>query len=131
LAGGEEMAGLDQTRSHLPSEEVSDLIQLRSNHFSALESGAEELAARAKLTTDALYSGLVRYLQAEHGIPVHVARWGADRAVLRRFDPEKKVLTLSELLPTRSRTFQMAHQIGLLTQSQAMDRIALDPRLTS
>src|SRR5262249_19335348 len=49
----------------------------------------------------------------------------------RRFDPEKKILTLSELLPTRSRTFQLAHQLALLTQHARLDRLAQDPMLTS
>ena len=32
---------------------------------------------------------------------------------MRRYDPERKLLSLSELLPPRSRRFQLAHQIGL------------------
>jgi predicted transcriptional regulator/transcriptional regulator with XRE-family HTH domain len=133
IAGGEEMAGLDhQTRPHLPSEEVSDLVQLHSNHLSELESAAEELGERANLTNEDLYPGLIRYLERHHGISVQIARRNeGTRGVLRRFDPEKKVLALSELLPTRSRTFQIAHQIGLLAEGRTMDRIALDPRLTS
>jgi predicted transcriptional regulator/transcriptional regulator with XRE-family HTH domain len=134
LSDGDELAGVDATlpdRSHLPSEEVSDLLQRQSNHFADLETGAEELAARAKLTTDDLYPGLIRYLEKQLGIQVQIARWGSERGVLRRFDPEKKLLVLSELLPTRSRTFQLAHQIGLMTQGHLMDRLAQDPRLTT
>ncbi|MBC7051952.1 ImmA/IrrE family metallo-endopeptidase, partial [Salmonella enterica subsp. enterica serovar Enteritidis] len=41
------------------------------------------------------------------------------------------VLTLSELLPTRSRTFQLAHQIGLIAHGHTMEQIAQDPRLTT
>jgi predicted transcriptional regulator len=33
------------------------------------------------------------------------------------------MLSLSELLPTRSRTFQLARQIALLTQHRTIDRI--------
>ena len=129
LSDGEEMAGVD--RSHLPSEEVSDLIQRHSNHFSELEAGAEEIAARAKLRTDDLYAGPVRFMEQHLGIQVQIARWGSERGVLRRFDPEKKLLVLSELLPTRSRTFQLAHQIGLMTQGHVMSRLATEERLTT
>src|SRR5947207_630568 len=41
--------------SHIPSEEVSDYLQRVGNHFPDLEAAAEQLAARAKLTSDDLY----------------------------------------------------------------------------
>lgn len=129
LSDGEEMAGVD--RSHLPSEEVSDLIQRHSNHFAELEAAAEALAASASLTTDDLYPGLVRFVEKQLGIQVQIARWGSERGVLRRYDPDRKVLILSELLPTRSRTFQLAHQIGLLTQGRVMEHIAREETLTT
>jgi len=129
LTDGEEMAGVD--RSHLPSEEVSDLIQRHSNHFPELETAAEELGALAKLTREDLYPGLIRYVENQLGIQVQIARWGSERGVLRRFDPERKILVLSELLPTRSRTFQLAHQIGLLAQGPLLERMASDPLLTT
>jgi hypothetical protein len=62
---------------------------------------------------------------------VRIARGEAERGIRRRFDAEKKVLTLSELLPTRSRTFQVAHQIALLTQHARIDRLVADAHLTS
>lgn len=132
LSDGEEMAGVEPSSTgHLPSEEVSDLIQRNGNHFPELEAGAEELAARADLTTDDLYAGLCRFMEKQLGVQVQIARWGSERGVLRRFDPDRKVLMLSELLPTRSRTFQLAHQIGLMTQGHVMERMALEERLTT
>ncbi len=129
LTEGEELNGAD--RSHLPSEEVSDLIQRHDNHFPELEAGAEELARKAKLQIDDLYQGLNRWLEREHGVRVVIARSSVERGTLRRFDPDKKILTLSELLPTRSRTFQLAYQLGVLTQGARLDAIASDPRVTT
>ena len=128
LSDGEELAS---PGTHLPSEEVTDLIQRRSNHFPELEAAAEAIAARAKLTTEDLYPGLIRYLEKHLGIQVQIARWGSERGVLRRFDPHRNLLALSELLPTRSRTFQLAHQIAVMTQGEVMDRIAADAHLTT
>jgi predicted transcriptional regulator/DNA-binding XRE family transcriptional regulator len=125
----EESSGID--RSQLPSEEVNDLIQERMNYFGELEEGAEEIWRKAKLDAEELYSGLVRYLDRHHGVQVRIARGGAERGVLRRFEAEKKILTLSELLPTRSRTFQLAHQVALLTQSQRIDRIVSESHATT
>ncbi len=51
---------------------------------------------------------LVRYLEKEHSVQVRTARAASERGTLRRFDPDGSVLALSELLPTRSRKFQLA-----------------------
>ncbi|HEY1958438.1 MAG TPA: short-chain fatty acyl-CoA regulator family protein [Polyangiaceae bacterium] len=113
--------GQGATPAHLPSEEVSDFIQRNQNHFAALETGAEELVAKGKLHTDEIYQGLVRFLENDLGISVQIARSEKARETLRRFDPEKKTLMLSELLPTRSRSFQLAYQIGMLTQQKTIE----------
>jgi predicted transcriptional regulator/DNA-binding XRE family transcriptional regulator len=126
---GEEGSGVD--RSQLPSEEVNDLVQKHMNHFPELEEAAEELWRKARFDAEELYPGLLRYLEKQHGIHVRIARGEAERGILRRFDAERKVLTLSELLPTRSRTFQVAHQIALLTQHARIDRLVADAHLTS
>ena len=129
LTDGEELLGADG--SHVPSEEVSDLIQRRNNHFPELEEAAEALAERAKLTSEDLYHSLVRHCENHLGIQVQIAKWGTERGVLRRYDPDRKLLLLSELLPTRSRTFQLAHQIGILEGGPVIDTIVSDPHLTS
>jgi predicted transcriptional regulator len=126
---GDESAGTD--RSQLPSEEVSDLIQRNINHFADLEEAAEDLWKKAKLDPEEIYAGLVRYLDKQAGVQVRIARSGAERGLVRRFDAEKKVLTLSELLPTRSRTFQVAHQVALLTQHACIDRIVAESPMTT
>jgi len=50
---GSGVHGVDPT--HLPSEEVSDVIQQASNFFPELEAAADELAARARLDRKDLY----------------------------------------------------------------------------
>jgi predicted transcriptional regulator/transcriptional regulator with XRE-family HTH domain len=129
LVGGEDLGVVD--RSHLPTEEVSDFIQRMWNFVPELELGAERLWEAAQLSTEDLYPGLLRYLQKVHGISVQIARSGSERGILRRFDAEAKKLVLSELLPTRTRTFQVAHQVGLLTQREVIDRLVNDGRLTT
>lgn len=118
-------------RALIPSEEVSELIQRHMNHFPALEHGAEALWRGAKLDEDDLYPGLVRYLERDLGVRVRVARRGDAEGMLRRYDPDRKTLMLSELLPTRSRNFQLAAQIGLMTQQASLDEILRDERLSS
>ncbi|HEU4407669.1 MAG TPA: short-chain fatty acyl-CoA regulator family protein [Polyangiaceae bacterium] len=126
---GEDTAG--PTHPRLPSEEVSDLVQRHVNHFPELEAGAEALCRDARLAPGEIFAGLARHLESAHGVAVRIAEGPAARETLRRFDPKRKVLTLSELLPTRSRAFQLAAQACLLTQREALDRLTDDPLLTS
>jgi predicted transcriptional regulator len=64
-------------------------------------------------------------------VKVRIARAHAGETTLRRFDPEKKVLSVSELLPTRSRKMQLACQIGLLSLRSVLDRLTSNPFLTT
>jgi len=129
IAGQEGVGGVD--RAQVPSEEVNDLLQKHNNHFPELEQGAEELSRKARLDQGQFAAGLARYLEKTYGVEVRIARRGEAKGVLRRYDPETKVLALSELLPTRSRAFQLAHQIALLAQRGALDRVTADPVLTT
>jgi predicted transcriptional regulator/DNA-binding XRE family transcriptional regulator len=129
IAGQEGLSGVD--RGQVPSEEVNDLLQKHLNHFPELEQAAEELWRTARLEPGQIAPGLVRYLEKRHGVQVRVAQHRDVVGTLRLFEEDKKLLTLSELLPTRSRAFQIAHQIALLTQHAALDRIASHPILTS
>jgi predicted transcriptional regulator/DNA-binding XRE family transcriptional regulator len=127
ITEGEDGAG----RSRIPSEEVTDLVQRHGNYFAELEAGAEELWARAALDQDNLQAGLVRCLEHDHGVTVQIARHQTAQGVLRRYDKTRRRLVLSELLPTRSRAFQLAFQLGTLTQSALLDRFMEDPYLTT
>jgi predicted transcriptional regulator/transcriptional regulator with XRE-family HTH domain len=129
MSDAQELAGFD--RSRMPSEEVSDLIQRNKNYFPDLELGAEQLWREAQLDINDMYTWLVRYLENTHLITVKVMKVSAMNGAVRRFDPNRRVLMLSEVLAPRSRNFQLAHQIGLNTQDPILDRIAEDPRLTS
>jgi len=108
---------------HLPSEEVSDVIQQNLNYFPELERAAEEIAARAKSDRSDVYRSLVRYLADEHQIEVKLAPVSRDNNAVRRFDPERRTLSLSEVLSPWSRQFQVAHQIGLLDAGREMNAI--------
>jgi len=114
-----------------PSAEVSDLIQRHMNHFPVLEEAAEQLWRDAKLETDDIQRGLTQHLERVHGVTVSIVRSGEDRGTLRRYDPSRRTLYLSELLPTRSRTFQLAHQIGLLEARAALDTLTDAPELST
>ena len=115
----------------VPSEEVSDLLQQHLNHFPELEAAAETLWKKAKLTAEERYGGLSQYLERTHGVQVRIVRNQTLGGALRRFDPQKKVLALSDLLPTRTRNFELAHQLALIQERQTIDRVVTAARLSS
>jgi predicted transcriptional regulator/transcriptional regulator with XRE-family HTH domain len=129
LTEGEDIASLD--RSRLPNEEVSDLIQRHGNHFPELEEGAEMLWRGAGLSLSSLFERLVHHLDEAEGVEVRIETVGAMHGALRRYDPQRRRLTLSEVLRRGSRNFHLAHQLGLLTQKAALERLTRDSLLTT
>jgi predicted transcriptional regulator/DNA-binding XRE family transcriptional regulator len=107
--------------ARLPSEEVSDFLQNRNNHFPALEDLAEALWQEANLDEEALTQRLHAHLENRLKVRVENLLGRAASNTLRRFDPKKRVLYLSERLPQSSRNFQLAHQIGLLASRDIFD----------
>ncbi|HVT02065.1 MAG TPA: short-chain fatty acyl-CoA regulator family protein [Thermoanaerobaculia bacterium] len=129
LYDGRDFLGLDP--QHLPSEEVSDVLQANLNFFPELERAADAVRLQVRLDRGDLFSSLARYLREERGIEVLVERNPSDRSVVRKFDPEHRKLFLSESLSTSSRLFQLAHQIGLITASEVIDGIVSRSHLTT
>jgi len=100
--------------ARLPSEEVSDFLQEHRNHFASLEQGADALVAAAAARHGQLLTGLGRHLERRHGVSIEVVPADESGGAVRVFDPESRKLVLSEVLPPRSRLFQLAHQLTLL-----------------
>lgn len=115
----------------LPSEEVSDFIEKRRNHFPELEAQAEGLWSDNQLALHTLQQDLVRVLAQRFAVDVEIV--AADRMpqMLRSFNPLTRRLQLSEMLPLSSRTFQLAHQIGFLHCRKAIEMLAAGGRLTT
>jgi len=116
------------TGSH--TEEVNDLLQQHGNYFHEVELAAEKLWREAELDFSDVYGGLISYLQRRHGIEVRVVEAEEGQA-MRRYDASRKRIMLSEVLAPRTRRFQLAHQVGLITQSEAFDAMGLQQDLNS
>jgi hypothetical protein len=129
LEDQQDLGGVDRAR--LSSEQVSDFIQRHGNYFPALEAAAERLMIEVDLDGDDLFGRLTRQLRETHGVRVRVLTVGEMRGAMRRFDPERRELHLSELLRRGSRNFQLAAQIGLLGCAEILDQLTLDPKLTN
>jgi predicted transcriptional regulator/transcriptional regulator with XRE-family HTH domain len=124
-----EVASVDRVR--LSSEQVSDFIQRHMNHFPALEEGAERLWRDARLDREGLYGGLATALESEFGVRVRIATVDEMAGTVRRFDPARRELVLSETLRRGSRNFQCATQLGLLRERAALEALTDDPMLAT
>jgi len=124
----QELGNLDRAR--LSSEQVSDFIQRHGNYFPALEAEADRLLADSGDGED-LFGRLTRYLERVHGVRVRILTVGEMRGAVRRFDPERRELLLSEVLRRGSRNFQLAVQAALLRSTAVLDELTVDPKLPS
>lgn len=124
---GPEVRGLDRVR--LSSEQVSDLLQKHHNHFPELEAAAERLWVDARLEPEGLFAGLSERLRRVHGVTVRIGTVEELRGAVRRFDPVRRELLLSEVLRRGSRNFQVADQIALLELADLIDPLVDDPIL--
>ena len=117
-------------RVRLSSEQVSDFIQRHNNYFPTLEAEAERLLAGADVGEgEELFGRLARYLKSAHGVSVRIVTHSEMRGAVRRFDPDRRELALSEVLRRGSRNFQLAAQIGLLRCGRVLDELSVDPQL--
>ncbi|HVZ08435.1 helix-turn-helix domain-containing protein [Rhodopila sp.] len=103
----------------LPNEEARDFFDEHSNHFPALETAAEALAAElAPGTPSEMNHAIAERLRRVHAVTVSVQPL---EGALRRYDPATRSLALSENLPRQSRGFQMAFQLALLEARDAVE----------
>lgn len=126
---GQEGSPVDM--ASMPTEEVNDFLQRNGNHFPTLEEAAERLRRDGRIRDDDRYQRMADWLQEAHGVRIQWAPVEASPQVMRRFDPVRRVLQLSQVLAPRSRHFQLAHQLGLLECAEELERLTDDRRLTS
>ncbi len=131
LRMSEDLATSSLDRFSLPSEEVSDFLQRKMNYFEDLEVAAEQLWRRGNLDADDLPHGLSRLLRDELGVRIEYVRAASERGFTRTYDSTAGLLRISESLPQGSRNFQLAHMLGLLTQSSLLDQLTVDESLTT
>jgi predicted transcriptional regulator/transcriptional regulator with XRE-family HTH domain len=115
----------------IPSEEVTEFIQRHLNHFAEIEAAAEKLWADNGLAIHSLGEGLTAMLRQRFAIDVEVRPANEMGEVSRRYDQLTRRLDISEMLPSPSRLFQIAHQIAYLAHHDLLDRIVEQGALSS
>jgi XRE family transcriptional regulator, fatty acid utilization regulator len=97
-----------------PFDEIVDFLEANDNYFPMLEELAERLRKDCGWGRRVLSDQISRVLTEHYGVKVEThAAAGRDAGVIRRYDAERRVLTLSAEMLEHRRKFQLAHAIGL------------------
>jgi len=113
-----------------PLEEVRDFFTEAGNHFPALEATAELLWADAEFSQSDLYWQLRDYLKRSHDISVRTVPADVLADSRWRLDRHSKRLFVSQALDLSTRTFVLAHQIGLLGHRDLLNQVINDAGLS-
>jgi predicted transcriptional regulator len=116
--------------SRFPYDEVRDWVQSKRNYFDVLDRAAERLSRSRGFRSDNRGDDIVQHLRDTHGIGVETEA-GAGNGMIWRLDRNAHILFLSEEAPPPSRIFWIAHVIGLLEQSEGIDRLIRQARLSN
>lgn len=116
LASLDEALGREDART-LPSpwDEVRDFFHYCDNYVDAVDRAAENFATPADGEKNVRLRAIAAL--AHQGIRVEFA----DTAILRRYDPDARLLTLSRRAAAETQTFQLLLQVALLRQNQLLE----------
>lgn len=112
---------------HLATDAISDFLQETANHFPALEAAAERIRADIDHSGDNFEFGLRTYLFNVFGVEVKLA--SLPSGVARLFDPQRQHLLVSDIVPTESALFLVAHHLGQLAAGGEIDAIIAESSL--
>ncbi|MDU8926620.1 short-chain fatty acyl-CoA regulator family protein [Alisedimentitalea sp. MJ-SS2] len=117
LASLDEALGREDARAQAsPWDEVRDFFHYCDNYIDAVDRAAEHFAKGAAPGGGGIAAHAVRAL-TKLGIQVQES----DEAALRRFDPDRKTLTLSARAAPETRVFQLLLQFALLDQDALLE----------
>src|SRR5262249_51150353 len=107
-----------------PFDEITDFLQAHRNYFPELEEEAKRIRAEQRLPGRLRSDELVKILKVCR-VRVELNQPGRG-SVVRRYDPQRRLLTLSTALTEQPLKFQLAATVGLrvLDESQLDERLA-------
>lgn len=95
-----------------PWEEVRDFFHYCDNYLDAIDRAAEHFAQGP----GSIETRAARALE-QRGVGLQFS----DEPTVRRYDPQRRILTISTKALAPTRRFQILHQIGLLTQNELFE----------
>ena len=121
-------ASEDSPLPQFPYEAVRDFFYYRDNYFGELDDAAESLFATENFSSSDIHQHLADYLRRRHDVQIRITQEDGDD-LMRHFDADNRILSLSSLLGISGRAFQMAHQIALLGFASVIESIVAKAEL--
>lgn len=104
-------------------------VERWQNHFADLDHAAEDLADELRLSRGEISAALGERLREKHQIQVRVLPAEVMPGQVHRLDLHARQLQLSEMLPGAARRFQIARQVGVLEQRDAIETVVAGANL--
>ncbi|MBK8169952.1 MAG: DUF2083 domain-containing protein [Sandaracinaceae bacterium] len=112
---------------HTPFDEVIDFLQSNGNWFPSIEEKADALRREAGEGARLTSRELADLLRTRFDVEVRLVPPSEHSSVVRRWDAEGSVLTLSSTMFEQRLRFQLAHTLGL----RMLDREKLHEKITA
>jgi hypothetical protein len=96
-----------------PFDEVTDFLEKNHNWFPSIEERADKCRTDCGFGTRVGSDQLIQGMKDKLGVDVRLVDSDSDSSVVRRWDPDQGVLTLSSRLFEQRMKFQLAHTIGM------------------
>jgi predicted transcriptional regulator/transcriptional regulator with XRE-family HTH domain len=109
---------------HVATDRISDFLQENANHFPALEASAERVRADIDSAADDFTTGLKSYLANVFGLEVRLA--SLPHGIGRTLDQEHRRLLISDILPSESAAFLIAHQLGYMAATAEIQSLVAE-----
>lgn len=106
-----------------PEAVVHDFFRENRNYFPELEEAATNFWQDGRPDSDDLYNAMKTCLKERLGLTTRVVPVAEMPETLREYTKDQKEVRLSEGLDHPNRTFQLAHTIGLIEQSDVIESI--------
>jgi predicted transcriptional regulator/DNA-binding XRE family transcriptional regulator len=121
--------------TRLPVEIVSDFLQENKNHFDLLERKAEKLREVIGLRfgpgIGSTEFKITAFLKKAHNIEVKIVPPEDDQKSVKKFDSERNILFLSEMLTYTARNFHLAYQVAFSEGNKLIDTVIEENNFSS
>lgn len=107
----------------LPYEEVRDYFHYNDNYIDALDRAAETFAQSLNRSEAGRYADVAEYLREKHSIHVVLRKDEPSSGTVRSFDPAAHTIYLNAGSTRATNLFQLAYQIGLIEQSELIEKL--------
>ncbi len=107
-----------------PFDEVIDFLHAHDNYFPLLEEAAEQLRRDCGWGRRIVSDQIANALGTRFGVRVEIQPQTRATSVIRRYDADQGVLTVSASLLEQRLKFQLAHTVGLRILDQTPDALA-------